>query len=155
MPKRARSSTPITSSTSSRGALARSPVDGAPSVLRPTVLGWLSIALGATAIATPSATARLIGAPLSPTTRMVLRGVGAREVGVGVGLLSGKKSSVGMTWLRVLGDAMDLSLLVGAMSSRRAKRQRLLGAVGTIAAIGLVDLAAAIMQTREERASLA
>ncbi len=155
MPKRARSSTSTTSFQSSGGELVRSEADGAASILRPTVLGWLSIALGATAIATPSATARLIGAPLSKTTRIILRGVGAREVGVGVGLLSGKKSSAGMTWLRVIGDAMDLSLLVGAMAARRSRRQRLLGAVGTIAAIGLVDLAAAIMQTREERASLA
>jgi hypothetical protein len=154
MPKRAQSRNRIGSSQSS-GALARTETDGTPSVLRPTALGWLSIALGATAIATPSATARLIGAPLSKTTRMVLRGVGAREVGVGIGLLSGKRPSAGMTWLRVLGDALDLSLLVGAMGARRSNRQRLVGAVGTIAAIGLVDLAAAIMQTREERASFA
>ncbi len=33
--------------------------------------------------------------------------------------------------------------------------ERLWGAVGTIAAIGLLDLTAAIMQTREERARLA
>jgi hypothetical protein len=153
MPKRAHSSTPTGSSQSPASALALA--DGAPSVLRPTVLGWISIALGATAIATPSATARLIGAPLSRTTRLILRGVGAREVGVGVGLLSGKQSSAAMTWLRVIGDAMDLSLLAGAMAARRSNRQRLWGALGTIAAIGLVDLAAAILQTREERASIA
>jgi hypothetical protein len=152
MPKPAKSTI---SSTTASSALARAQAGGGPSILRPKVLGWLSIALGATALATPSATARLIGAPLSKTTRNVLRGVGAREIGVGVGLLSGKQPAAGLTWLRVLGDAIDLSLLAGAMAARRSNRQRLLGAVGTIAAIGLVDLAAAVMQTREARASLA
>jgi hypothetical protein len=113
------------------------------------------VALGATAVTMPWTTARLMGVPLTKTAKMTLQGVGLREIGVGVGLLTGKRGSAGMTWLRVLGDAMDLSLLFGAMTSRRAKRSRLLGALGTIATIGLVDLAAAILQTREERAELA
>ncbi len=147
-------------STSQRSSLAARvgsalATDGsAPSSVRPKVLGWLSIALGTAAVATPFATARLIGAPVSKTTGLVLRGVGMREIGVGMGLLAGKQSSAKMTWLRVLGDAMDLSLLCGALGARRAKRERLLGALGAIAAIGAVDLAAAIMQTREERAQL-
>lgn len=140
---------------SSESALAQLDGGESPSTLRPKALGWLSIALGTMALGTPSATARLIGAPMSKTSRLLLRGVGAREIGVGIGLLTGKQSSAGMTWLRVLGDAMDLSLLGGAMAARRSRRSRLWGAVGAIAAIGLVDLAAAVMQTREERAQFA
>jgi hypothetical protein len=136
-------------------ARALSEHDGAPSTVRPKVLGWLSVALGATALTMPTITARAMGVPLTKTAKMTLQGVGLREIGVGVGLLRGTERSAAMTWLRVLGDAMDLSLLFGAMTSRRARRQRLLGAVGTIATIGVVDLAAAIMQTREERAQLA
>lgn len=126
-----------------------------PSTLRPKALGWLSIGLGAAAFAMPTATARLVGAPISKLTRAMLRGVGAREIGVGVGLLSGRQSSARLTWLRVLGDAMDLSLLVGAMAARRSKRNRLLGAVGAIAGITLLDIGAAVMQTREEQAHMA
>lgn len=154
MSKRSRKSRQALS-TSSPGATLALSEDSSPSTAHAKTLGWLSVALGATAIAMPTATARLIGAPLSKTTRLLLRGVGAREIGVGVGLLSGKRSPAAMTWLRVLGDAMDLSLIVGAMAARRSKRQRLAGAVGTVAAIGLVDLAAAIVQTREARAELA
>lgn len=155
MGKHSKTSSEQSSSTSLGSALAPLESGSTPSTVRPKVLGWLSLALGATALATPTATARLIGAPVSKQSRLLLRGVGAREIGVGLGLLSGNGSSAGMTWLRVLGDAIDLSLLFGAMTARRAKRDRLLGAVGTIAAIGFVDLAAAIMQTREERAASA
>lgn len=130
-----------------------SPTDGSsPSTLRPTALGWLSIALGTTALAMPTITARTMGAPMSKKTTAVLRGVGARELGVGLGLLSRKQSAAGMTWLRVVGDVMDLSLLVAAMTARRSRRERLLRAVGVIAGVALLDLAAAIVQTREERA---
>ncbi len=124
--------------------------DGTPSTRRPAALGWLSIALGTTAVAMPSITARMIGAPQSSTTKAVLRGVGARELGVGLGLLTRKSSSAGLTWLRVAGDVMDLSLLVAAMAGRRARRDRLWGAVGIIAGVACLDLAAAIMQAREE-----
>lgn len=122
------------------------------STLRPQVLGWMSIALGTAAIAMPAATARLIGARRGRTTTTLLRGVGARELGVGVGLLAGKRPAAGTLWLRVLGDALDLSLLFGAMATPRAKRQRLLGAAGVIAGITLLDFVAASMQSREERA---
>jgi hypothetical protein len=135
--------------------------DGAPSdassasTLRPKALGWLSIALGTAALAMPSTTARMLGAPRSKKTKALLRGVGARELGVGVGLLTRTQSSAAMTWLRVAGDLMDLSLLAAAMTARRARRQRLFGAVGVIAGVALLDLAAALMQTREERAQRA
>jgi len=115
----------------------------------------MSIGLGAVAILMPTATARLIGARSCGTTRSLLRGVGAREIGVGVGLLAGKRPAGGTLWLRVLGDALDLSLLFAAMATPRAKRQRLLGAVGAIAGIALLDVAAATMQSREERAAAA
>jgi hypothetical protein len=123
------------------------------STLRPKVLGWMSIALGAAAIAMPAATARLIGARRGRTTTTLLRGVGARELGVGVGLLAGKRPAAGTLWLRVLGDALDLSLLFGAMATPRAKRERLLGAVGVIAGVTLLDFVAASMQSHEERAA--
>lgn len=146
-------SSPSQSTRSDSPSEEMSEVGNSPSTLRPTVLGWLSIALGTTALAAPLVAARLIGAPLSKTTDLVLRGVGIREIGVGAGLLTRKQSSAGLTWLRVLGDAMDLSLLVGAMGARRAKQQRLLRTVGVIAGVALIDLVAAVMQTREERAS--
>jgi len=154
MQQQTSTSTSKRSSLPARSGSAPATDGSAASSVRPKVLGWLSIALGTAAVATPFATARLIGAPTSKNTRLLLRGVGMREIGVGVGLLAGKQSSAKLTWLRVLGDAMDLSLLCAAMGARRAKRERLLGTLGAIAAIGAVDLAAAIMQTREERAQL-
>ena len=132
-------------------------IDGANgdgvSTLRPKVFGWLSVALGTLAIAAPATTARLIGARRCRTTTSVLRSVGARELGAGVGLLAGKRPAAGTLWFRVLGDAIDLSLLFAAMGAPRAKRNRLIGAVGAIAGIALLDVAAATMQAREEQAS--
>jgi hypothetical protein len=110
-------------------------------------LGWLSLALGATALCAPLPTARLLGLPVSARSTFTLRAVGVREIGVGLGLLKSQRSDV-WTWLRVAGDVMDVSLLLGGLAARRSRRRRLAAAVGVIGAVLAIDAIAAVRRTR-------
>jgi hypothetical protein len=113
----------------------------------PVTLGLVSLGLGATAILAPGATARLLGAPRGKRTETTLRAVGAREVGVGVGLLRGGSPSR-WTWLRVVGDMMDVALLARAFGLRGANARRLLGAVAFIGGVLVLDTVAASRKQR-------
>jgi uncharacterized membrane protein len=102
-------------------------------------LGWLSVGLGVAALLAPQAISQRIG---SRGHALVARLCGARELVCGIGLLSGR-SPERWLWARVAGDAIDLGLLGGAMSSPRNDRARTLAA--TVAVLGLtgVDVFAA------------
>ncbi|MER7442684.1 SRPBCC family protein [Micromonospora avicenniae] len=118
----------------------------------PRALGWLSLALGATAVAAPGRLARLTGVDDLPAARTVIPAVGARELGHGLGLVAGRGLSA-WTWTRVAGDAMDLGLLGQAMADRCGERRRRLAlTTAVVAGITTLDLLAAFGTARARRA---
>ena len=110
-------------------------------------LGWASLALGLPQVLAPDAFARCVGLTGRDADRVVA-GVGVRELVAGAGLLSGKGTGL-FLWSRVLGDAMDLSLL----RSRGDGSTRNRVATAAVVGIGLIDLAAAVRRTRTGSAS--
>jgi uncharacterized membrane protein len=113
-----------------------------------TALGWFSIGLGVAQLLVPRTMSRAIGAPGHAG---LMRGIGAREIAAGIGLLS-RREPTGWLWTRVAGDAMDLALIGAAARSRSAQRTRLAAAAAAVAGIALLDLFGSMRQTREQTA---
>jgi hypothetical protein len=108
-------------------------------------LGWFSIGLGLTEMLAPEWLARKIGVPEDRTT--LLRAMGAREAVTGVGVLMEERPTVGM-WGRVAGDAVDISLLAAALKSPRRETGKVIGALGMVLGVTLLDvLCARSLQT--------
>lgn len=115
-------------------------------------LGWLSLALGTTALAAPRAVSMFAGVDDSPQAQVVLRAAGVRELTHAAGLL-GSRNPGPWVWTRVLGDAMDLSALGRAMVDRRGERRRRTAmATAIVAGITAVDVLAAILSSRRSEA---
>jgi len=111
-------------------------------------LGIVSAGLGLAEIIAPKQISRLCGVRRHPiASRVVVPLLGVRELGHAAGLLPGRQPSLWI-WTRVVGDAMDLSLLGRALADRRSDRSRLAAATGAVAAITAVDVLAAIGTTR-------
>ena len=100
-------------------------------------LGWFSIGLGLTELATPKVVAKISGISRSHTA--LIRFYGLRELAAGIGILGGKKPA-GAVWSRVAGDAVDLASLGLAFTSRNAKRGRLAFATANVLAITALDI---------------
>ncbi len=105
---------------------------------RAKVLGFVSLGVGVVALFAPSAVAKLIGAPDTSKSRLVLRLMGLREAASGAGLLI-HPDSAGWLWSRVAGDVMNLGLLGGSFTSVRVKRGRLAVAAGAVLGATAVD----------------
>ncbi|HEV7656331.1 MAG TPA: SRPBCC family protein [Mycobacteriales bacterium] len=114
-------------------------------------LGWASFALGAPLLAVPGGVARAIGLDDTPGTRALARGVGARELAAGAGILAQSRPVPGL-WARVAGDGMDLALLVSGLRSARDRR-RLGVALGAVAGIAALDVLAATKLSRRTHPS--
>jgi uncharacterized membrane protein len=106
-------------------------------------LGWFSLALGAAEIAAPGAVARLIGIRPTDETDKILRGYGAREVGVGLAILA-RPDQARWLWARVAGDVLDMGTLGAAMAADGTDRTRALAA--TLAVAGVTALDAVVAQ---------
>jgi uncharacterized membrane protein len=115
-------------------------------------LGVFSLGLGLAELLAPSELATLIGVPNTRRTRLVLRALGARELLAGVGLLA-KPRSAGWLWNRVLGDAMDLTLLGDGFTQPRAKVGRLIAATAAVAGVTAFDTYSAARQSRRSSLS--
>src|SRR5206468_7321735 len=100
-------------------------------------LGWFSIGLGLTEMLAPEWLARKIGVPEDRTT--LLRAMGAREAVTGVGVLMEERPTAGM-WGRVAGDAVDISLLAAALKSPRRETGKVIGALGMVLGVTLLDV---------------
>jgi hypothetical protein len=100
-------------------------------------LGWFSIGLGLTEMLAPEWLARQIGVDEEKTT--LLRAMGAREAVTGVGVLMEDRPTTGM-WGRVAGDAVDISLLAAALKSPRNGKGRVIGALGMVLGVTLLDV---------------
>lgn len=103
-----------------------------------TGIGCFSIALGLAELAAPASVARLIGVPDDDRTRNVLRAIGLREVVSGIGILS-QPQAAGWVWLRVGGDVMDLGLLGAAMTSDRARTDKVATTAAAVAGVAALD----------------
>jgi uncharacterized membrane protein len=104
-------------------------------------LGWLSIWLGAAAIAAPRAVCWLSGLR-SPT---LMRLVGTRELAAGIGILT-QRDRAPWLWTRVAGDSFDLAALSLALT-RRGRRGRAAVALAAVAGVTALDLLAAVRLT--------
>jgi hypothetical protein len=100
------------------------------------LLGVTSLGLGTTELVAPDAVARLAGVRSTPTTRRVLRALGAREVGHGAAVLAG---SPRLVWTRTVGDVLDVALLVKGLAGAGSDRRRGALALAVLAVIGAAD----------------
>jgi uncharacterized membrane protein len=102
-------------------------------------------------VATPRNIAHLLGLSDAADNRSLLRLVGMRELASGVGVLSKQQPALWL-WMRVLGDAMDLSLLRGALVSRQARdRKRVMLALAAVGGITALDVFASVQESRRMR----
>lgn len=102
-------------------------------------LGWFSVGLGVTALASPEGLARMIGARGDRTDRTILRLVGLQELAAGVGILS-KRRPTGWLWARVAGDALHLSMLGSALATGPRRADRMAAATAAVLGITALDL---------------
>jgi uncharacterized membrane protein len=103
-----------------------------------TMLGWVSIALGASQVLAPRAFARATGLPRFD---WLYRAIGLRELACGIGLLAQPKSPA-WKWARVAGDTMDSAVIGAAMFSPRSNRARLAATAAIAAGITALDVRA-------------
>ena len=80
-------------------------------------LGWASIAIGLSEIAAPKRLEKMMGIGNGEHTG-ILRVLGLREILTGVDILSHRDPMPGI-WGRVVGDALDLTLLGFAATTTR------------------------------------
>jgi hypothetical protein len=108
-------------------------------------LGWFSLALGAAEIVAPGRLAKALG--LEGHERL-LRAYGGREIGAGMWALTDTPAPA--IWSRVAGDVVDLgTLAAGLKGADEAQRRNAYIALGTVAAVTLVDLMTALSLTAE------
>lgn len=105
-----------------------------------TTLGWFSIGLGALELTAPGVVRNLLGLEQSRTTDLVIRAMGLRELGQGLGILANPRSK---EWvgLRIPGDMLDMALLAVAIA-RSDHRGRALATTGAATVIGVLDIVA-------------
>jgi uncharacterized membrane protein len=112
-------------------------------------LGWFSVGLGVAELIAPAQMARLIGVRDTRRNRATLQSMGARELMTGLGILSNNRSANWM-WSRVAGDAIDLSLLGGALNSEHSNRGRAAAASAAVLGVTALDIYCASQLSREE-----
>jgi uncharacterized membrane protein len=105
-------------------------------------LGWFSVALGLTEIASPDMLSRVIGIRPKPSTSWLQRAMGVRELLAGAGVLMQPRGAAPL-WTRVAGDVVDLGLLALASRTKRGSGARLAGAVAAVAGVTALDVIAA------------
>ncbi|SDC03382.1 hypothetical protein SAMN05660690_0275 [Geodermatophilus telluris] len=106
------------------------------------LLGLASLGLGTSMLVSPAGVARFAGVDDSPAAVPVITAVGARELAQAAGLLAGRP---GWAWTRVLGDAVDLTVMGVALSSRRGRRhERLRTVTAGAVALAALDLLTAL-----------
>lgn len=99
-------------------------------------LGWFSLGLGLTELAAPGFVARTVGLR---NHRGVLKGLGAREIAQGVGILT-RQQPTPWVWSRVAGDLVDLAVIGAAFGEDGNRRDRLGIAAAAVAGVMLLDL---------------
>jgi hypothetical protein len=109
-------------------------------------LGFFSLALGAAQLSAPKAMAQLVGLEGDERDRQVMLALGLREMASGLGILATDRMGrrpTGWLWARVGGDVMDLAMLAGATTSRRADPGRLAMAGAAVLGVLALDMLSA------------
>lgn len=112
-------------------------------------LAWFSLGLGLAAAALPGQLARLLGQPLNPGAKRMIRGFGARELASGVALLAQPARSEWL-WIRAAGDAMDLAGLMAAYKAAgpREAKTNVKIALASVLGVAALDVLAATKLSR-------
>jgi uncharacterized membrane protein len=114
-------------------------------------LGWASLGLGVPPLLRPAEFTRVIGVGDGQRQELLARFVGARELLSAAGLL-GPLADPAWVWTRVVGDAMDLSMLGLALSKHNGKGlRRTIAATAAVAGITAVDIYTGVRQVRTAR----
>jgi uncharacterized membrane protein len=100
-------------------------------------LGWFGIGLGLAELLFPEQLGRAIGVGEQST---LLRALGLRELGSGMGILAGQQLHSNWLRARVAGDAMDLALLGLALVGPRTQKSRVLVAGAAVAGVTALDI---------------
>lgn len=102
-------------------------------------LGWFSVALGAAQLAAPRTMCSAVGADRDGVAPRLMRAMGVRELSQGLGILV-RPRPVLLLWSRVVGDALDLSLL-GLVAARNPDRRvRTALALANVLPIAVADV---------------
>jgi hypothetical protein len=118
-------------------------------VRRADALGWSSSVLGAPMTFAPRRFLRAIGVEDDTKAVAWTLGVGVREHLATLNVVANRQRRIGM-WSRVLGDTMDLTLLVQAYRHKCRDADRLLGAMGVVGGLMALDLLTALQLSRAE-----
>jgi uncharacterized membrane protein len=100
-------------------------------------LGWFSAGLGAAELLAPRPMCRAIGADPDGAAPRLMRLMGGRELAQGIGILVSPRPKRWM-WMRVAGDALDLTLL--ALTAARHRRGRTAFAIANVLAVTVPDV---------------
>ena len=112
-------------------------------------LGWFSLALGSAQLAAPRAVCKLVGARGDGASPLVMRLMGARELTQGLGILIRPRPTAWL-WSRVVGDAVDLSLL-GLVAARTERgRARTAFAIANVVGVTVPDVFESLHLTRKQ-----
>lgn len=114
-------------------------------------LSAFSLTLGTAQLAAPDAVNRLAGIRDDATTRLWQRMVGVREVVAFAALEAERPRPRRALWMRLAGDAEDLTLLGLAWRHKRASRPRLGGAIANVAGVAALDAYAALRARQRHR----
>jgi uncharacterized membrane protein len=109
-------------------------------------LGAFSIALGLAEVLAPRALSSLIGIRPRP---ILLRLLGLREIASPLAIFAQGRKPAGALWSRVAGDAIDLSLLGGALASSGTRRGRALFATANVCGVTALDVVGAVRFTKK------
>ncbi|OBH24185.1 hypothetical protein A5692_05090 [Mycobacterium sp. E342] len=99
-------------------------------------LSGASFGLGLSELVAPGKVAAVAGVDDTARSRRVIRALGARECGHGAALLAGPDKLV---WTRVIGDVLDMGLLVAGVAARGPGRRRQ-GAISAVLLTGIAGL---------------
>ncbi len=105
-------------------------------VMLARMLGWFSLALGATEIALPAFLSRQLG--LAGGKHLV-RAFGAREIGAGLMVLAKPDHAFGPS-SRIVGDALDIAVLAQALGRANPRRGAARIALGLVLGVTALDI---------------
>jgi uncharacterized membrane protein len=111
-------------------------------------LSAFSLGLGTAQLAAPGLVNRVSGIRDDASSRLWQRVVGVRELVACAAIEAERPRPKRALWMRVAGDAKDLTLLALAYRDKRASAPRLAGAIGNVAAIAALDAYAALRASR-------
>jgi len=114
-------------------------------------LSKFSLGLGTAQLAVPGVVNQLAGIRDDATSRLWQRVVGGRELASGILIEAERPQAARALWMRLAGDAKDLTLLGLAYRDKRESAARLGAAVANVAAIAALDAYAAVRASRPKK----